>query len=372
VARWARCSVSDECRVDMENASMVAWHGGQHPKGILVPNRRLFAEEQRERSPGERLFKRIGEYLRDIPREVPWLWRPLVYFGGVSMLAGIWKGGKSELAAGLIRARLDRVPFLGAELPPGPTFLITEEGGISMAEKYDGYDGFEVVDRRDMEFEEQTLDDVLESIREEATDAQALVVIDTFVVMSDVEEENSATEVTKAIRKVMNWAQRTRAAVLIIDHTGKQTSGLNHGRSIRGSGAKPATLDIYGVLDYGPTQTQRTLATEGRVKDAREKLRLDFDPAARAYTLLTGDTDETKYDKWSAGIPMTGDGMDLAELGALWRLSPNPTKERVDELVKAGRMRSEFEKVGRTRKWLHWAVLPMTSSAHPGDEEGDE
>jgi hypothetical protein len=368
MARWARCTVSDECRVDLDSPSMVAWHESHHPDATLVPNRRLF-EEERERT-GGRLFKHIGDYLRDIPREVPWLWRPMAYFGGVSMLAGIWKGGKSELAAGLIRARLDGVPFLGQDLPPGPTYLITEEGGISMAEKYDGYDGFEVVDRRDMEFEGQTLDDVLESIRDEATDAHALVVIDTFVVMSEVEEENSSTEITKAIRKVMNFAQATRAAVLIIDHTGKQTSGLNHGRSIRGSGAKPATLDIYGVLDYGPTATQRILATEGRVKDAREKLRIDFDPGARAYTLLVGDSDETKWDRLTAGIPVSGDGWSESKLASFWRVSRPTVTKQVDELVRAGRMRREWGKVGNADAWLHWAVLPVIDHPEEAEDEG--
>ena len=337
----------------------------------LVRARQRAATERlaQPRLPGGRLFKPITEYLNGVQRTPPWLYRPFLYFGGVSMLAGIWKGGKSELAAGIVRARVAGQPFLGQELPPGPVYVITEEGGISLAEKYDDVSGFELVDSRAMAFADQTLDDVLASIVDEVTDVNALVIIDTFVVLSGIEEENNSVEVTKAIRKVMNFAQATEAAVLIIDHTGKQTSGLNHGKSIRGSGAKPATLDIYGVLDYGPTQTQRTLSIEGRVKDARVKLRFDFDPDTRTHKLVGDTGDDTKYDQWTAAIPMGGEGWSESKLATYWHMSRPSVAKRAEELVRAGRMRREWGKVGNADAWLHWALLPRID--HPEDDEDE-
>jgi hypothetical protein len=310
------------------------------------------------------LFTPIAEYLKGLPKEVPWLVPGFLYFGGVSMLAGIWKGGKSQYAASLITARARGKPFLGRELPEGPVFLLTEEGGISLAEKYENAEGFELVDARAMAFAEVSLADVLKALEariKARNERNAFVVVDTLSVLSGVEDENSSVEVTAAIRLLMNFAQVTGAAVLVIDHTVKTATNLNHGRSIRGSGAKPATLDVYGVLDYGPTATQRSLKTEGRVRGSRNDWLLDFDVETQVYSLLSDEAvDATQFDKWSSGFPMAGDGMSIADLMNLWECSRNTVKTRIASMLDAAptRARREWRQVGRTHKWLYWSVLP--------------
>lgn len=350
----------------------------EHRDEVSIVEAYVMERAQRHSTRGavERLFKSIGEYLQGVPRDVPWLLHPFIYFGGVTMLAGIWKGGKSEYAAGIVRSRVEGKPFLGQDLPNGPTFLVTEEGGISMAEKYDDVDGFEVLDARDMAFADANLWDVLHSIEAEVTGQRAFVIIDTFITLTAVEEENDSAEVTAAIRRLMNFAQKTGAAVLIIDHTGKQTSGLNHGKAIRGSGAKPATLDIYGVLDYGPTQTQRTLAIEGRVREANgASLRVDFDPDTQEYRLITDEAaSHSLFDKWSVGIPFSGEGFTIQTLAALWDCARGTALKRTEEMRAAGRMRRAFGKgSGNSDAWRYWATLgPVTVGDHEVEEDDED
>src|SRR4051812_1720824 len=86
--------------------------------------------ETSDTSTGRSPFVNVVDYLADVPEVVPWCAQPLAFFGGVTLVAGFPKAGKSTLASQLMRARETGEDFLGHPVPIGPTVLLTEEGGI--------------------------------------------------------------------------------------------------------------------------------------------------------------------------------------------------------------------------------------------------
>lgn len=185
-------------------------------------------------SPPTDLFANVVDYCVSVPDDVPWAAKPLAYFGGVTLLAGIWKGGKSTLAAQLQRARETGEPFLGQPVPIGPTVLVTEEGGIPVKHKVGGLTSLRILDRRAATLAALDFDGVLAALRQLCAGETEPVVmfIDTFAVWGGIENENDATEVTAAIVKLTMLAQETGAAVVLIHHTRKDggTYGSRHSR----------------------------------------------------------------------------------------------------------------------------------------------
>lgn len=307
------------------------------------------------------LFVNVVDYCANVPDEVPWASYPLAYFGGVTLLAGIWKGGKSTLTAQLQRARETGEEFLDFKIDIGPTVLVTEEGGIPVKRKVGGLHDLVILDRQRAVFRGLKFDHVLAALEEFCTRSPAtpaVVFLDTFAVWGDIEDENDAPEVTGAISKLTVLAQKTNTAIVLVHHVRKD--GGSHGRGIRGSGAIAATVDIFAVLEYpeaGDGQsTDRILKVEGRVLEALNR-RLSFDPIARTYRLVDEEAAElARIEGWLKEVPASGLGLTTGALQETWGITRQGVKPRVEYLRSKGRMRSETGKVGNANARLHWSI----------------
>ena len=81
----------------------------------------------------------IDAYRANVPSVIPWVCRPIAYLGGVSLIAGPPKAGKSTLAAQLQRCRETGERLFGVwDVTTGPTLLVTEEGGAAVVYKTEG------------------------------------------------------------------------------------------------------------------------------------------------------------------------------------------------------------------------------------------
>lgn len=67
------------------------------------------------------------------------------------------------------------------------------------------------------------------------------------------------------------------------------------------------------------------------------------------------------------GIPATGPGKSRDDIAGIWQ---RPARRRIDQLVNLGRMRGEYVKSGRTRKWVYWSIPAAGWS--PRQEEVDD
>lgn len=260
------------------------------------------------------LIVNIADYLALIPETIPWIAEPYVYAGGVTLLSGPPKGGKSTLMANLQAAReIEGSEFLGAPVPLGPTLLVTEEGGVAVRWKTEGLVALDVLDRRSaagMSFE-----NVLELISlwaaAQSSTSPCLVFIDTLAIWAGVEDENAASIMTQAIAPIMQLAQKTGAGVVIVHHARK--GGGRDGEAIRGSGAIYATVDLAMELsrigDEEDGLTDRRLDVSGRVV-MPHSLTLGFDPLTKHYRVVESvESAKIASDKALGWMPNEGDSV---------------------------------------------------------------
>lgn len=302
------------------------------------------------------LIMPIEAYRATVPDSIPWIAQPLVYAGGVTLLAGPPKAGKSTLASNLQRCRETGESLLGSwNVVTGPTLLVTEEGGVAVAYKTEGLHALEVMDRRAAVQAELGFPQMLDAVGGWATEHPGgLAFIDTLAIWAGIDNENDASEVSAAVAKVTALAQATDLAIVVVHHARK--SGGENGEAIRGSGAILATVDIAVELSrVSPTSDDRWLDVQGRVILPMRYL-LTFDRASMAYAL--GDTSAAKLEAIEAdlaGIPADGPGLTRQDIANLWGRDP---RKRIEQLLNVGRLRAEQIRVGRGLAWYYWSKPP--------------
>jgi hypothetical protein len=296
----------------------------------------------------------IDAYRESVPAAIPWVCRPLAYLGGVSLIAGPPKAGKSTLAAQMQRCRETGERLFGAwEVTTGPTLLVTEEGGVAVVHKAEGLHALDVLDRRSAVRAELTFRQMLGVVSEwAAAHPGGLVFIDTLAIWAGIADENDAGQATRAIAAVAATAQADNLAIVLVHHA-RKAAGTD-GEAIRGSGAILATVDIGIELSrVAPGRDDRYLDIMGRII-AAERFELAFDRSASAYTLADQSGARlAAIEADLAGIPADGAGLTRPELHALWKRDP---RSRADQLVNVGRMRSEYVKAGRSYAWRYWSI----------------
>lgn len=300
------------------------------------------------------LIVNIDDYRAAVPSEIPWRCRPIAYSGGVTLIAGPPKAGKSTLAAQLQRCCETGDAFLGAwPVLLSPVLLVTEEGGVAVVHKTTDMHQLDVLDRRSAVMAGLRFEQVLERITGWAQGHPGgLVFIDTLAIWGEIENENDASEAGKAVALVTALAQQTDMAVLLVHHARK--SGGEHGEAIRGSGAILATVDI--AVEHSRVASgsdDRWLDVQGRVI-LPERYLLEFDRFTMSYSLSNqADARLAEIDADLVGVPADGPGMSRKELGELWGREP---RKRLEQLLNVGRLRQTYVEVGRTRAYRYWSI----------------
>ena len=309
----------------------------------------------------------VVDYLAAIPSQIPWLVSPLIYQGGVTLISGPPKAGKSTLAAQIQRCSETGDLFLDAVVIPGPVLLVTEEGGVAVGWKVAGLTDLDIYDRRASAGEtfEATLTKI--SVWCDAH-PRAVVFIDTLSIWAGISDENDASKVTAAVALVMRLAQEQDVAVVLVHHSRK--TGGTHGEAIRGSGAILATVDISVELKRTSEDSDdRWLDVQGRVIFP-QRMKLTFSEKTHEYTRIDSASepfDEAQLD----GIPSDGPGMTRAAIGRLWEMT-NPRK-KIANIIEIGRMRGAFAQVNGKGmdQWRYWSIPPAGQRWH-GAEDDDE
>jgi hypothetical protein len=346
------------------------------------------AEREEELARIGPLFERmedIAENWRD--RAIPWVVPDMVFYGGVTMVSGSPKSGKSTLVADMVRAREWRDPWLGRNVAGGTTILLTEEGGFPVVSRWKASPDLVVMQHHvaaahhryvveSQPHPEPFIDWVERELREamDDTPGRPLVIIDTLAVWSGIEDENDASETTRAVARWTELASRTGAAIIIVHHSRK--GGGQFGESIRGSTAILATVAMSMELSLiGAETDDRRLDIRGRLTFG-ERLRLSFDRETGQYSLSNAVEGESRQDlrgylgELPTSMVYSSNGITATEAANVWGRARNTAIARLNALEEAGLMRKgEPRSVSGNIAATWQAVASLPPGFHDQTEE---
>lgn len=211
--------------------------------------------------------------------EHPALLATLIFLARLHILSAFMKSGKTEFILQMIYALLRGEDFIGLPTKKSRVLLITEMAETDVLKTFRklGHTPEGSLFIHGREAGPFTLDKVgmaqlASFVKENHID---LVVVDVISRFWTVPDENSATEVEKALLPLLQLCGSTGAAILLAHHETK--AGGEHGRGIRGSGGIFGTVDQALMLGrHGTSKTQRVLKTLGRFPESPEELLLDY------------------------------------------------------------------------------------------------
>lgn len=123
----------------------------------------------------------------------------------------------------------------------------------------------------------------------------SLVLIDTLGSFWDVEDENIATKVTKALKPIVHLARTTDTCFLLLHHNRK--SGGSAGSEIRGSSAIFAAVDVSLIMKENSVRTERTITVKSRYPNAPEKMLIELRDGKYSDLSCSQDAKQGQKDK---------------------------------------------------------------------------
>ncbi len=223
----------------------------------------------------------IGDLIEQLEREgelqTSWLWEGFIPTGGLVMLAGSPKAGKSTMAAHLAVAVSQGKPFLGLPTKKSKVlWLGLEERPQDVVRRFSDLGGMTEILVQPGPLR------ISLSVRQElgaviAKEAVGLVIVDTLSKLWMVNDENDASLVEKGIDPLLQLARETGAAVLILHHTRK--SPAENGADIRGSSALFSSVDT-AIVYRKQQENTRLLESYSRYAETPSKLVVELSNGA--------------------------------------------------------------------------------------------
>ena len=207
---------------------------------------------------------------------VDWILDQYLPAGGLALLAGKPKEGKTTLTYELAVRVAQGFPFLNRSTSGGGVLILAMEEharDVRIRLRHLGANGlpslFVFADRADPT--PTTFDAIGRFVTARAI---KLVLVDTLGAFWKVRDENDAAEVTQAMKPLLALARDTGACVLLIHHARKSEG--SYGDEIRGSGALFAAVDIAMILKRHEVQTQRVLHAISRYPETPAEIVLEL------------------------------------------------------------------------------------------------
>lgn len=267
-----------------------------------------------------------------------WLIKNVLPDAGLIVLFGASGSGKTFVAIDLAYAIAMGIQWRGNRTKKGRVLIIAAEGGKGMSKRLKAYLKHHKIDPKDVDIGLLIVppnfllsEDVTElAAAVSASGGADVIIVDTFAQVTPGANENSSEDVGLALANARALEMATGATILMVDHSGKDTS-----KGVRGWSGKRAAADAeLEVLKY-ENGTRELRIT--KMKDGDDGLKWGF----RLETIIVG-TD-------SDGDPITSCVAVEADVPApvLQEIGPKaqrfgPKERHVLEIIE-----SEFEGVER-------------------------
>lgn len=238
----------------------------------------VFVSAPRPDPPHESNFRPIAapELLAEPLEEVDWVWEDYGAAGGLTLLAGKPKEGKTTLAYELAVKVALGLPFLGRNTRKASVLILALEEHAREVRMRLHHLGAIELDH--VYVHVGPLAPTATALNSIKTFAQGygvrLILVDTLSAFWRIENENDAAEMTKVVKPLLQLARESGACVLLIHHARKSEG--QYGDEIRGSGALFAAVDVAIVMKRHEVQTQRLLQAQSRYPETPSELVIEL------------------------------------------------------------------------------------------------
>lgn len=212
--------------------------------------------------------------LAEPPEEIEWILDEYLPAGGLVLLAGKPKEGKTTLSYELAVKVAQGLPFLGRQTRQAAVLILALEEHTRDVRIRLRNLGATTLENLYVHVGPST-PTVLASILCYVKDHDVkLILVDTLAAFWKIENENDAAEMTKVVKPLLQLARESGACVLLVHHARKAEG--QYGDEIRGSGALFAAVDVALVMKRHEVQTQRLLQAQSRYPETPSSLLLEL------------------------------------------------------------------------------------------------
>jgi hypothetical protein len=304
----------------------------------------------------------VGDWLR-VQQEAPtWVVDGLILQGGLTLLIGKPKVGKSTLARSIGLAVALGRPILGRQVRQGPVLMLTHhrEDPPAAVREHLLKMGVREGDAVPLYIADgvQALGDILAWVE---TNRPALIVIDTIARYTSFEDVNDYTKVLAALEPLQDLARQYGTAVLALHHAPKTGDDRETIDSPLGSTALAGSADV--IMRYKRTGDRRILQTVNRFGDDLPATVVTLGPdgwpeaVGSLQEVQASEEERAILDAIAANGPMTKD--ELRE--ALGRQATDLVRT-LHRLLRAGRLtRTGSGKRGDPYRYLIPVSVPAST-----------
>jgi len=286
----------------------------------------------------------LSDLLAEPAESIPWLVDKMLPAGGLSLLGGKPKVGKSTLARNLALAVARGEPFLGRDTAAGPVVYLGLEEKRGEVQAHFARMGAsdEVIFVHVGGAPEEALLALRTAIEEHGA---KLAIVDPLLRFIRLRDGNDYAEVTAALEPLLLLARETGCHILVCHHLGKMER--DGGDAILGSTA------LFGSVDTALLLRRRE---GGRVAGTIQRYGVDLPPTLLGFDVETGIT--------SAGLPVAEAELAQAGEGVLEAVKEGPlTEPEIKEAVGGNNLLTQKA----IRKLLADGLLTREGQGRKGD-----
>src|SRR3990167_2130295 len=220
-----------------------------------------------------------------------WLWENYIAKGYITLLAALWKAGKSTILRCLFLAMQSEEEFGGQPTKKCKILVLSEESSGEWFDQKEDIDLDSIKQvliwsrpirvKPNLKQWVELVEEVTQICVKEKID---MVVVDTLTTFWPIDNENDSAQVIKALVPLYNFTENN-IAVMLVHHFRK--GGGDQAQASRGSGALPSFVD--NIIEFTRKDdgmyTQRVLKTYGRFNDVIPQVVLEMTPDGKYKTL---------------------------------------------------------------------------------------